>query len=64
MNGVIRRKLMEAEHQPRTIKQWYDRATALDWNWRESRREEERLRGRKEQGGTAPRQQEQRQTMP
>jgi len=39
-----------------------ERATTLDQNWRESRREEERLRERKEQGGT--RQQEQRQTMP
>jgi len=27
---------------------------ALDRNWRESRREEERLRGKKEQGGGAP----------
>ena len=55
---------MEAEHQLGIIKHWYDRATALDWNWRESRREEERLRGQREQRGTAPRQQEQRQTMP
>jgi len=23
---------------------------ALDWNWRESRREEERIKGRKKQG--------------
>ena len=35
---------MEVEHQPRTIEQWYDRVIALDQNWRESRREEERLR--------------------
>ena len=40
MNGVIRRKLMEAENQPGSIEQWYRRATALDRNWRESRREE------------------------
>ena len=47
MNGVIRRKLMEAKNQPSSIEQWYRRATALDRNWRESRREEERLKGRR-----------------
>ena len=51
MNGSIRRKLMEVENPPTSIEQWYRRATALDRNWRESRREEERLRGRKEGGG-------------
>jgi len=56
MNGGIRRKLMEAENPPTSIEQWYRRATALDRNWRESRREEERLRGKKEQGGGAPKQ--------
>jgi len=50
MNGGIRRKLMEAENPPTSIEQWYRRATALDRNWRESRRKEERLRGKKEQG--------------
>ena len=50
MNGVIRRKLMEAENQPGSIEQWFRRATALNKNWRESRREEERLRGKKKQG--------------
>ena len=44
MNGGIWRKLMEAENPPTSIKQWYRRATALDRNWRKSRREEERLR--------------------
>ena len=63
MNGTIRRKLMEAENQPSSIEQWYKRATALNRNWRESRREEERLRGRKEQGGGAPKQ-EQKQILP
>jgi len=48
MNGVIRRKLMEAKNQPSLIEQWYRRAIALNRNWRESRREKERLRGRKE----------------
>jgi len=54
MNRVIRRKLMEAENQPGSIEQWYRRAIALNRNWRESRREEERMRGKKEQGGGAP----------
>jgi len=63
MNRAIRRKLMEAEHQLGTVEQWYDRATALDQNWRESRREKERLRGQREQGRAAPRQQEQRQVI-
>jgi len=63
MNGGIRRKLMESENPPTSIEQWYRRATALDRNWRESRREEERLRGKKEQGGGAPKQ-EQRQNLP
>ena len=63
MNGGIRRKLMEAENPPASIEQWYRRAMALDRNWRESRREEEILRGKKEQGGGAPKQ-EQRQNMP
>jgi len=52
MNGGIQRKLMEVENPPTSIEQWYKRATALDRNWRESRREEERLR-KKEVGGEA-----------
>ena len=63
MNGGIRRKLMEVENLLTSIKQWYRRATALDRNWRESRREEERLRGKKKVGGRAPKQ-EQRQNLP
>jgi len=63
INRGIRRKLMEAENPLASIKQWYKRATALDRNWRESRREEERLRGKKETTGGAPKQ-EQRQIMP
>ena len=42
---------MEAENQPGSIKQWFKRAITLDRNWRESRREEERLRERKETNG-------------
>ena len=60
MNRGIRRKLMEAENLPASIEQWYRRATALDRNWRESRREEKRLR-KKEVGGGK---QEQRQILP
>ena len=48
MNGGIRRKLMEVENPPTSIEQWYKRATALDRNQRESRKEEERLRGKQE----------------
>jgi len=58
INGGIRRKLMEVENPPASIEQWYKRATALDRNWRESRREEERLRGKKETGGGAPKQEQ------
>ena len=54
MNGGIRRKLMEAENPPASIEQWYRRATALDRSWRESRREEERLRKRAKAGETEP----------
>ena len=56
MNGGIRRKLMEAENLPVSIEQWYRRATALDRNWRESKREEKKLRRKKEIEGGAPKQ--------
>jgi len=59
MNGVIRRRLMESENQPGSIKQWYKRAMALDRNWRESKRKEKRLRGKKETGRGAPKQEQQ-----
>ena len=54
MNGVIRRKLMGAENQPGSIEQWYKRAMALDRNWRESRREEKRMKEIREQMGGTP----------
>jgi len=54
INRGIRRKLMEAENPLASIEQWYKRAMALDRNWRESRREEKRLRGKKETTGGAP----------
>ena len=59
INGGIRRKLMEAENPLTSIEDWYRRATALDRNWRESRREEERLRGKKEIGGIGQKQEKQ-----
>ena len=62
INGGIRRKLIEVENPLASIEQWYRRAMALDRNWRESRREEERLR-KKEVGGEAPKQ-KQRQSLP
>jgi len=58
MNGGIRRKLMKAENPLASIEQWYKRATALDRNWRKSRREEKRLRGKKETGEGAPKQEQ------
>jgi len=54
INGGIRWKLMEVENLLAFIEQWYRRATVLDRNWRESRREKERLRGKKEITGGAP----------
>ena len=52
MNGGIRRKLMEVENLLTSIENWYRRAMALDRNWRESKREEERLRKKEVGGGT------------
>ena len=63
MNRGIQRRLMEVENLPTSIEQWYRRVMALDRNWRESRREEERMRGKKKEGGGAPKQ-EQRQNLP
>ena len=44
MSGAIRRKLIEAEKPSTSIEQWYKCATNLDQYWRESKREEERIR--------------------
>jgi len=49
---------MEAENLLTSIENWYQRAMALDRNWRESRREEERLK-RKEVGGEIQKQEKQ-----
>jgi len=51
---------MEVENPLSSIKQWYRRAMALDRNWRESRREEERLRKKEVEG----RQKQERQSLP
>jgi len=59
INGAIRKKLIEVKSQSSSIEQWYKRAMALDRNWRESKREKERLRGRKEQTEGTPRQEQQ-----
>ena len=61
INRGIRRKLMEAENPLISIEQWYRRAMALDRNWRESRREEERLKRKEIGGGT---QKQERQSLP
>ena len=60
INGGIRRKLIEAENPLTSIENWYRRAMALDRNWRESRREKERLKEKKEMiGGGGPKQERQ-----
>jgi len=57
INATIYQRLIESEWQPELVKQWYDRPIALDRNWRESKREEEQLRGRQKQGALTSRQQ-------
>ena len=44
MNKAIRRNLIKAEKQLGSIEQWFKKSIVLDRNWRESKREEERLR--------------------
>ena len=44
MNGIIRRKLMEAERPLKSIEQWYKHTINLDRHWRKSKRKEKRLR--------------------
>jgi len=46
LNGVVRRRLAEAESPPTTIMQWQERAVQLDRNMRQSRAEEKILGGR------------------
>ena len=47
-NRVIRRKLINVTRLLTSIEQWYKCATNLNKYWRKSRRDKERLRGRKE----------------
>jgi len=45
LNGVVRRRLAEAETSPATITQWQERTVQLDHNMRQSRTEEKILGG-------------------
>jgi len=54
MNEFIKRKLIEEKWPSKSIEQWYKQATNLNIYWRESRRKEERLRGRREVEAQAP----------
>jgi len=55
INTTIYQRLIESEWQLGLIEQWYDKAIALNRNWKESRREEERLRGQGDNRALAPR---------
>jgi len=48
INRMIKRKLMETERPLMSIEQWYKWATNLDRHWRESKREEEKLKEQQE----------------
>ena len=53
MNRIIQQKLIESECFSRSIEQWYERITNLDKHYKVSRREEKRLRKRRETESTA-----------
>ena len=55
----MKRKENKSSLPSSILTQWYKRATALNRNWRESRREEERLKEKKEMRGGAPKQEQQ-----
>ena len=55
MSRMIRRKLIKTERPPTSIKQWYEYATNLDRYQRESKREEKKLREKKENKNTEQR---------
>jgi len=55
INTTICQRLMKSEQQPSSIEQWYDRTITLDRNWRERRREREKLRGQRNNEAPAPR---------
>ena len=48
INATIHQRLMELEWQLGSVEQWYDKPIALNRIWRESKREEEQLRERRE----------------
>ena len=50
---VIWRKLIRVEHPSRSIEQWYKRMTNLNKHWRKSKREEKRLKEKRETGNLA-----------
>jgi len=50
LNGVVKRRLVEAESPPTTITQWQERVVQLDHNMKQSRAEEKILG---ERGGSA-----------
>ena len=56
MNRVIRRKLIEVERPLTSIEQQYKYITNPDKHWRESQREEKRLRKRKKSKNQGQRQ--------
>ena len=57
MNRTIRRKLIETKRSLTKIEQQYKHATNLDRYWRENRKkEEEKLRQRRESGNQGQRQ--------
>ena len=55
-NRIIGRKLIETERPSTSIKQQYEHATNLDRYQKESKREEERLKERKNSGNQGQRQ--------
>jgi len=51
ISGVVRKKLIEAKRFLSSIEKWHERVVNLNYHWRESKKEEERLkRKRKEEG--------------
>ena len=50
LNARIRKKLIESKYSSKIIENWYERAMALDYYWRQSRVEEMIYRRMKKQG--------------
>ena len=51
MSGVVRRKLIKVKRSLRSIEQWHERAVNLNYHWKESKKEEERLKRKKKGEG-------------